>query len=73
MKRFAAFAAIVALTALAACADRTNPLGGEPGSAYSSEVMEAGGPGGTIGSGHEPMTTSTDSAGRGPGTYGSGH
>ena len=73
MKRLAMLVAGVGLSALAACADRTNPLGAEPGASYNSGGSE--GPGGAIGSGNEATTTSADSTGaeRGPGTFGSGH
>lgn len=73
MKRLAGVAAVVFLGALAACDDLNNPIGGAEGNpSYNAQVEE--GPGGTIGSGHEQMTASTDTTGRGPGgTIGSGH
>jgi hypothetical protein len=71
MKRFAGVAAVVVLGALAACDDLNNPIGAEGNPSYNAQEE---GPGGTIGSGHEQMTASTDTTGRGPGgTIGSGH
>lgn len=71
-KRWIVTAAVLLLAHSAGgCVDNDQPLG--PSSEARFNAQEEG-PGGTIGSGHEPMTASTDTTGRGPGgTIGSGH
>lgn len=76
MRRWSIAAGLLLAGVTAACSDGSRAVGPDFDARLNTEEYTAPeeGPGGTIGSGHEQTTASTDTTGRGPGgTIGSGH